>query len=108
MTNWEIAAMRYWFYRSVIVLLLCFWPCVVSAQTAEAKLAALEKLPAQERQQKVYELAKGEGEAVIYANMDVSAMKPLTDGFTTRYPSTKAASVHFSGAAIITRLESEA
>jgi iron(III) transport system substrate-binding protein len=40
--------------------------------------------------------------------MDVSAMKPLTDGFMNRYPGTKAASVHFSGAAIITRLDSEA
>ena len=40
--------------------------------------------------------------------MDVSAMKPLTDGFMKRYPGAKAASVHFSGAAIITRLDSEA
>ena len=95
-------------YRVVIISLLWFWPCWVSAQTAELKLAALEKMPAQERQQKLYELAKSEGEAVIYANMDVSAMKPLTDGFIKRYPGTKAASVHFSGAAIITRLESEA
>lgn len=100
--------MRYSCHRAVIALLVCFWPRVVLAQTAEAKLAALEKLPAQERQQKLYDLAKAEGEALIYANMDVSAMKPLTDGFMTRYSSTKAASVHFSGAAIITRLESEA
>jgi iron(III) transport system substrate-binding protein len=100
--------MRYSCHRAVIALLVCFWPRVVLAQTAEAKLAAVEKLPAQERQQKLYDLAKAEGEALIYANMDVSAMKPLTDGFMTRYPSTRAASVHFSGAAIITRLESEA
>jgi iron(III) transport system substrate-binding protein len=98
--------MRDSIYRIVVVSLL--WPCAVSAQTADLKLAALEKLPAQERQQKLYELAKAEGEAVIYANMDVSAMKPLTDGFIKRYPGTKIASVHFSGAAIITRLESEA
>ena len=52
--------------------------------------------------------AKSEGEAVIYANMDVAAMKPLTEGFMKRYPGTKAASVHFSGAAIITRIDSEA
>jgi len=77
------------------------------AQTAESKLAALEKLSPQERQQRLYEMAKNEGEAVIYANMDVSAMKPLTDGFMRRYPGTKAASVHFSGAAIITRIDAE-
>jgi len=92
--------MRDSIYRIVVVSLL--WPCAVSAQTADLKLAALEELPAQERQQKLYELAKAEGEAVIYANMDVSAMKPLTDGFIKRYPGTKIASVHFSGAAIIT------
>ena len=100
--------MRYSCHRAVIALLVCFWPRVVLAQTAEPKLAALEKLPAQERQQKLYDLSKAEGEALIYANMDVSAMKPLTDGFVMRYPGTRAASVHFSGAAIITRLESEA
>jgi len=95
-------------YLSIVISLLWFWPNVLSAQTAESKLAALEKVAPQERQQRLYELAKNEGEAVIYANMDVSAMKPLTDGFMKRYPGTKAASVHFSGAAIITRLDVEA
>src|SRR6476620_8865371 len=100
--------MRHWCRRIAVVSFLCFSPSVVSAQTAEVKLSALEKVPAQERQQKLYELAKAEGEAVIYANIDVSAMKPLTEGFVKRYPGPKAASVHFSGAAIITRPESEA
>ena len=95
-------------YLSIVFSLPWFWPSILSAQTAESKLAALEKLPPEERQQRLYELAKNEGEAVIYANMDVSAMKPLTDGFMKRYPGTKAASVHFSGAAIITRLDAEA
>ena len=104
----RVVQMRYWSYRMIAVSFLVLWPCVVSAQTAEVKLAALEKLPAEERQQKLYDQAKAEGEAVIYANMDISAMKPLTDGFMQRYPGTKATSVHFSGAAIITRLESEA
>jgi ABC-type Fe3+ transport system substrate-binding protein len=95
-------------YLSIVISLLWFWPNILSAQTAESKLAALEKVAPQEHQQRLYELAKNEGEAVIYANMDVSAMKPLTDGFMKRYPGTKAASVHFSGAAIITRLDVEA
>ena len=76
-------------------------------QTAESKLAALERLPNQERQQRLLEGAKSEGEGVIYANMDVAAMKPLTEGFMKLYPALKAASVHFSGAAIITRIDSE-
>ena len=78
------------------------------AQTADSKLAALEKLPPQERQQRLLEGAKDEGEAVVYANMDVAAMKPLTDGFSRKYPGVKATSTHFSGAAIITRIDSEA
>jgi len=93
-----------WFF----ILAPLLWAAEARAQNAEAKLAALEKLSQPERQQRLHELAKNEGEAVIYANMDVSAMKPLTDGFMKRYPGAKAASVHFSGAAIITRLDSEA
>ena len=77
------------------------------AQTVESKLAALEKFSPQDRQQRLLEGAKSEGEAVIYANMDISAMKPVIDGFMKRYPGAKAASVHFSGASIITRIDSE-
>ncbi len=96
------------FLASCVSIAPLFWALESSAQTPEAKLAALDKLPAIERQQRLYEAAKSEGEAVIYANMDVSAMKPLTDGFMKRFPGAKAASVHFSGAAIITRLDTEA
>jgi ABC-type Fe3+ transport system substrate-binding protein len=39
--------------------------------------------------------------------MDVAAMNPLTQGFMKRYPALKANSVHFSGASIITRIDSE-
>jgi iron(III) transport system substrate-binding protein len=86
---------------------LFFSALKLGAQTVESKLAALEKLSPQERQQRLFDGAKSEGEALIYANMDVSAMKPLTEGFMKRYPGAKAASVHFSGAAIITRIDSE-
>ena len=86
---------------------LLLTPLKSNAQSVDAKLAALEKLPAAERQQKLLEGAKAESEAVIYANMDVSAMKPLTDGFIKKFPGVKATSVHISGAAIITRVESE-
>ena len=96
------------FLASLVLALSLPSPIALNAQTAESKLAALEKIPAQERRQRLHEAAKNEDEAVIYANMDVSAMKPLTDGFMKRYPGAKAASVHFSGAAIITRLDSEA
>jgi len=98
--------------RQIVIVLigaaLVLAPFELRAQSTEAKLAALEKLSPAERQQRLLETAKAEGEAVIYANMDVTAMKPLTDGFMKRYPGVKATSVHISGAAIITRIESEA
>jgi iron(III) transport system substrate-binding protein len=99
--------------KSWLIALLAvasFFPVLpeVYAQSVESKLAALEKLSPYERQQRLVEGAKSEGEAVIYANMGVAAMKPLTDGFIKRYPGVKANSVHFSGASIITRIDSEA
>ena len=95
------------FIVTIITVALSLWSLDAHAQTAESKLAALEKLATPERQQRLLEAAKSEGEAIIYANMDVTAMKPLTDGFMKRYPGVKATSVHISGAAIITRVESE-
>lgn len=99
--------MRPWAVSLVALICLMATPSQLQAQTTESKLAALEKLPSQERQQRLLEGAKNEGEGVIYANMDVAAMKPLTEGFMKRYPGLKTASVHFSGAAIITRIDSE-
>ena len=97
--------------RSIFIAILgaTLWlsPSKLLAQSLESKLAALETLSPAERQQRLLEAAKGEGEAVVYANMDVTAMKPLTDGFMKRYPSVRATSVHISGAAIITRVEAE-
>jgi len=97
--------------QSMLIILLVFTvfmpSSVLRAQSTEAQLAALGKLPPAERQQRLLEAAKSEGEAVVYANMDVTAMKPIADGFMRKYPGVKATSVHFSGAAIITRIESE-
>ena len=99
--------MRPWVVALAALTCLVWTTSQLQGQTAESRLAALEKLPNQERQQRLLEGAKREGEGVIYANMDVAAMKPLTEGFMKRYPALKAASVHFSGAAIITRIDSE-
>jgi len=92
---------------AIIAVTVLFLPLKLRAQSVEAKLAPLEKLTPAERQQRLLEGAKAESEAVVYANMDVTAMKPLTDGFMKKYPGVKATSVHFSGAAIITRIETE-
>jgi iron(III) transport system substrate-binding protein len=99
----RLARTAIWLFALLIVP-----PAQLRAQSPEAKLAAIEKLAPQERQLRLLEGAKSEGEAIVYANMDVTAMKPLTDGFMKRYPGVRATGVHISGAGIITRIETEA
>jgi iron(III) transport system substrate-binding protein len=91
----------------LISISLLLGPAQIFAQT-EAKLAWLDSVPPPERQARLLEAAKKEGQVVAYANLDVSGAKALADGFMKRYPSVKAQMVHFSGAAIITRLDTEA
>ncbi|HEY7167063.1 MAG TPA: extracellular solute-binding protein [Candidatus Binatia bacterium] len=102
---------KLWFARIIAAILLACGnshPPDASAQSsAEAKLAGLQKLSPSERQQRLLEGARSEGEAVIYANMDVAAMNPLAQGFMKKYSTVKATSIHFSGASIITRLDAE-
>src|SRR5689334_18498049 len=78
------------------------------AQTTESKLAWLDTLPAAERQAKLAEAARKEGEVTVYGNLDLAAAQALLDGFTKKYPFMKANSVRVSGAGIITRIDSEA
>lgn len=82
-------------------------PSSILAQT-ESKLAWLDVLSPSERQARLAEAAKKEGQAVAYANLDVSGAKALADGFMKKYPSVKLQMVHFSGASIINRIETEA
>lgn len=77
-------------------------------QTTESKLAWLESVSPRDRLTRLAEAARNEGEVVAYANLDVAAAKALVDGFMKKYPSLKARTVHFSGAAIITRVDTEA
>ena len=80
----------------------------IGAQSTEARLAWLEALAPAEREARLSEAARKEGEVVAYANLDVTGAKVLADGFMKRYPFVKLRMVHFSGAAIINRVETEA
>ena len=71
--------MKNWCCRIIIISSLWVWPCPLSAQTAVVKLTALELLPIQERQQRLYELAKGEGEAVIVVTTDQRVPQDVVD-----------------------------
>lgn len=78
------------------------------AQSTESKLAWLESLSPVEREARLAESARREGEVIAYANLDVTGAKVLADGFMKKYPLVKLQTVHFSGAAIINRVETEA
>src|SRR5215471_942740 len=87
-SNLSLAAFHF-FALTAVTTFLFILP-ELRAQTVESKLASLDKLAPLERQQRLLEGAKNEGEAVVYANMDVAAMKPLIDGFMKRYFGLKA------------------
>jgi iron(III) transport system substrate-binding protein len=91
---------------SLIVLCLLL-RAPIFGQT-EAKVAWLESVPPLERETRLVEAAKKEGQVVAYANLDVTGAKALADGFRKKYPSVNLQMVHFSGAAIINRLDTEA
>ena len=78
------------------------------AQSTESKLAWLDALAPAERQAKLVEAARKEGEMTAYGNLDLAATQTLLDGFMKKYPFIKANSVRVSGAGIITRIDSEA
>jgi iron(III) transport system substrate-binding protein len=78
------------------------------AQTTESKLAWLDSVPPQERNARLVEAARKEGEVIAYGNLDAVAAQAIADGFMKKYPFIKANPVRISGAGIITRVEAEA
>ncbi|MGH7769778.1 MAG: extracellular solute-binding protein [Candidatus Binatia bacterium] len=93
--------------RMILFCLLAGAPHLYG-QTTESKLAWLESVPPQERQSRLVEAARKEGEVIAYGNLDSAAAKAIADGFMKKYPFVKANPVRISGAGIITRVEAEA
>src|SRR5215470_8450457 len=98
--------------RCIFVITLIF-ACATAesgfnAQSVESKIAALDSLPVSERQAKLLEGARAEGEVVIYLNLDVIVANAITDGFKRKYPFVQTHVARFSGASIIARVENEA
>jgi iron(III) transport system substrate-binding protein len=97
-----VRKLKLWFISALLLD-----PARVFCQT-ETKLAWLDSIPPAEREARLHEAAKKEGQVVAYANLDVSGAKALADGFMKKYPAIKLQMVHFSGAAVITRIDTEA
>ncbi len=95
----------------IIVGLLVFFVAVrdgISAQIGESKFSALDSLSAGERQTRLVEGARADGEAVIYLNLDPIVGNALAGGFMKKYPGVNVQVGRFSGASIITRVDAEA
>jgi iron(III) transport system substrate-binding protein len=80
----------------------------VSAQVGESKLSALDSLSAAERQARLVQGARAEGEAVIYLNLDTIVANAVAGGFMKKYPGVNVQLGRFSGASIIARVDAEA
>jgi len=80
----------------------------LAAQVDESKLAGLDSLPAAERQARLLEGARTEGQAVIYLNLDATVANALAGGFMKKYSGLNVQIGRFSGASIIARVETEA
>ena len=96
-----------------IVFLVILSLCAIcrntgAAQAPDAKFAALESLSAAERQSRLVDGARAEGEAVIYLNLDQVVANALAAGFMKKYSGVNAQIGRFSGAAIIARVDAEA
>jgi iron(III) transport system substrate-binding protein len=80
----------------------------ISAQVTESKLSALDSLSAGERQARLVEGARAEGEVTIYLNLDPIVANALAGGFMKKYPGVNVQVGRFSGASIIARVDAEA
>jgi ABC-type Fe3+ transport system substrate-binding protein len=80
----------------------------VAAQVDESKLAGLDSLYAADRQARLLEGARTEGQAVIYLNLDATVANALAGGFMKKYSGLNVQIGRFSGASIIARVETEA
>jgi iron(III) transport system substrate-binding protein len=79
----------------------------IAAQLVDSRIAALDSLSVAERQARLVEGARAEGEAVIYLNLDQIVATAITAGFSKKYPGINVQVGRFSGASIIARVDSE-
>lgn len=91
-----------------LLALLSVYRGADGAQIGDGKLAAIDGLPAAERQARLVEAARGEGEAVVYLNLDQVVASALGAGFMKKYPGVNLQIGRFSGASIIARVDTEA
>lgn len=95
--------------RIVGVFLVLGWLCTAIAQQVQAAsveelLAEVNKLPPQERQRRLEEGAKKEGNLTVYSNSGITTIRAYADGFSSKYPFVKIDSSRLQGAKGLDRI----
>jgi iron(III) transport system substrate-binding protein len=75
-----------------------------AAAAADELFASLNKLPAQERQRRLEEGAKKEGNLVLYSNHGLESIQEYSHGFQKKYPFIKVDSSRLQGAKGLDRI----
>ena len=75
-----------------------------SGATVEETLAAINKLPARERQRQLEAGAKKEGNLVVYSNQGVETIQGYANAFSKKYPSIKIETARLQGAKGVDRI----
>lgn len=96
-----------WRWLGLAFLAILFAWQVEAAQLVDGKVAALDALAPAERQARLVDGARAEGEAVIYLNLDLVVANALSAGFMKKYPGVNVQIGRFSGASIIARIDAE-
>jgi iron(III) transport system substrate-binding protein len=99
---------RHWVFVLGLLAFLVAARDGMPGQVADSKLSALDSLSGRERQTRLIQGARAEGEAVIYLNLDAIVSRALVNGFMEKYPGVSVQVGRSSGASIIGRVETEA
>ncbi len=94
-----------WVFSTIVFLTaFSFLPPPADAATAEEILAGVNKLPAKERQRRLEEGAKKEGNLVVYSNQGVETIQEYADAFRKKYPFIKLETSRLQGAKGLDRI----
>ena len=72
--------------KTIALILSLIWPLTALAATPEDFFESLNKLPPQERERRLVEGAKKEGEVMLYSSSGIEEIRAITKLFAKTYP----------------------
>jgi iron(III) transport system substrate-binding protein len=88
----------------VTILLIAGWAVSADAATVDELLTGINKLPANERQRRLEEAAKKEGNLSIYSNHGIETTQEYANAFNKKYPFIKVETARLQGAKGLDRI----